>query len=313
MDQAHPIAKFLLRYGYWIRGVACGLTLCLMLHTGFLSFGEPQGVEPSNMLYLGLMLLGTFAPSVGQWPISRLWEKITPVKDRVTYAEDEIVFIGSAILGISGTLFFWVLIPPLSAIKISLWVLMAISPVLFLIWFLKSTFAPLDMLDTTADVKAAQDFRRETPNFWANLMAYFIAALVSALVITLTIVTVSMSRGGAIDFGTGCVSVVSMVITNLIAAPIFIWIGGKFIPSKKDAKGLFYTLGGTVFATVIFVVNLPKILQVSSGIDSPIEPQAIINAWPFVAAYLLIILSYMAGGLTLSKLYKPRPAALEFG
>ena len=312
MEQAHPIAKFLFRYGFWIRSVACGLTLCLMLHTGFLSFGESQGGEPSNMLFFGLILLGTFAPSVGHWAISRLWEKITPIKDRVTYVEDEIVFIGSAIVGISAALFFWVLIPPISAIKISLWVLMTISPVLFLIWFLKSSFAPLDTLDTTANLKAAQDFRRDTPNFWVNLMAYFIAALVSALVITLTIVVVSMSRGGAIDFGTGCVSVLSMVITNLIAGPIFIWIGGKLIPSKKDEKGLLFALGGIAFLTVIFVLNLPKILEISSGIDSPIEPQAIINTWPFVVAYLLIALSYMAGGYTLSKLYKPRPPALEF-
>ena len=312
MDQAHPITKFLLKYGFWIRGTAFGLVLCLMLQTGFLN---SEGLEPgenSNMLYFGLMAVGLFAPSVGALAFTPFWEKITPIKDRITYFEGEIVFIGSALIGVSAAFFFWVLIPPLTAVQITLWALMATSPVFFLMWLIKSTLDPLDAHDTSSQVAAAQDFRDQTPHFWNNATAYVITAVVSALVVTLTILLLSIYRGASLNVGTGCTSVISMVILNLIAAPIYIWIGGKLRPAKRNAKGSNYTIGGILILTIIVGLNVPIILKMVAGPDQILAPQSLLNAWPFAAAYLLICLSYMAGGYTLSKLYKPKPPGLKF-
>ena len=312
MDQAHPITNFLQNYGYWIRSISLGLVLCLMLSSGFLTRDIAQPDDVSKMLYIGLFLLGVTSPTMGQWAFAPFWQKITPIKDRITYIENEIVFIGSALLGVSAALCIWVVVSPLAAVRISLWALMAILPILFLIWLIKATLDPLSTHDTSSQVAAAQDFRDQTPYFWKNAIAYVATAVVTALVISLTIWLLLLYRGGSINFGTGCTSVISMIIVNLIAAPLFIGIGSKLLPRKNDAKGLKYSIGGIAFLTVIACLNLPMILKTVSEPGHLMNQETLLNAGPFAAAYILISLSYMAGGYTLSKLYKPKPPGLEF-
>ena len=312
MDQAHPITNFLQNYGYWIRSISLGLVLCLMLSSGFLTRDIAQPDDVSKMLYIGLFLLGVTSPTMGQWAFAPFWQKITPIKDRITYIENVIVFIGSALLGVSAALCIWVVVSPLAAVRISLWALMAILPILFLIWLIKATLDPLSTHDTSSQVAAAQDFRDQTPYFWKNAIAYVATAVVTALVISLTIWLLLLYRGGSINFGTGCTSVISMIIVNLIAAPLFIGIGSKLLPRKNDAKGLKYSIGGIAFLTVIACLNLPMILKTVSEPGHLMNQETLLNAGPFAAAYILISLSYMAGGYTLSKLYKPKPPGLEF-
>ena len=313
MDQAHPITKFLLSFGYWIRGLAISLILCLMLKTGFLSFGEAQAGANLNTLYLALFLFGLFGPSVGQWAFAPFWEKITPIKDRVTYVEDEIVFAGSALIGISAALIFWAAFPLSKALLISTLAILAATPLFFLIWATKSVLTPLKYVDTSENLAAAQIFRDETPYFWRNILAYLITAAVSAFVLTQALIIIIHLRGGEFRFEAEWASFFGFTVVNLIAAPIFIWLGRKMKPRDKEPKGYHYSLGAITFLTAIVALNTPVIFKSSFQSGEMLDVQALVEAWPFGVAYTLMISSYIAGGFVFSKLYKPRPPALEFG
>lgn len=312
MDEAHPITLFLSNFGYWIRGTAIGLILCLMLKTGFLSFGSAEAATASNTLYLGVFTIGLTSPFAGQWAFAPFWQKITPIKDRITYFENEIVFVGSTLISVSTALFFWGFVPISKALTVTAWAILAASPLFFLIWLTKSTLTPLKYKNTSDQVAAAQNFRDETPYFWKNALAYLITALVSSLMLTLMLMLVIIMRGGQIQLGTGCLSFGSLIMMNLIAAPIYIWIGRKIKPQDHEPKGLHYSLGAITFLTVIVVLNIPVIFRSTFKSGQMIDMQAVLNAWPFGVAYGLIVMSYIAGGFVFSKSYKPRPPALEF-
>jgi len=306
MDELHPITRFLQKHGYLVRGSTIGLILCLMLNTGFLSFGDAQAEANFKVLYFGLFLLGTFSPSVGHLVFAPFWQKITPIKDRTTYAENEIVFIGSTLIGVTAALFFWVMIPVPQAFRISFWAVLAGLPVFFLVWLTNATLSPLEFRDTSHDIAEAQAFRDETPHFWNNGLAYLIAAASTAVVLTSALFLVLKLKGVTFDVGDGCLSFVGLIFTNLIAAPLFIWIGRKLRPRDNSPNGFNLSLGAIVFLTIIVALNAPAIFK--NGFDL----NGIADAWPVGVAYGMMVLSYISGGIAFSRFYKPKPVALEF-
>ena len=306
MDKAHPVTQFLLHYGYWIRGIVLGLIFCAMLKTGFLSLSEARLDADYTTLYFGAFMMGILGPIAGQWLFAPFWQKITPITDKVTYLEDEIVFAGSALLGVSAALFFWCMIPIFEAIRITLWALLAALPAFFLIWLKKSTLSPLKYQDKSEAVAAVQNFRDETPYFWNNLIAYVATALISALVLTIILFLIISLRGGTFALRAQCITFTSLLVLNIISAPFYVWIGRKVRPRDTESKGIHFTLGAISSLTLIVLFNIPKIFENSIDLDS------ILRAWPFAASYCVIVMSYIGGGFTFSKLYKPRPPALEF-
>ena len=300
------MTRFLLHYGYWIRGIVMGLLLCLMLRTGFLSTGQSQIGAPPNTLSLGLFLIGLLGPFSGQFIFAPFWQKITPIKDKVTYIEDEIVYVGSALLGVSAALFFWNITPVFEALRITFWALLAGLPVFFLIWLTKSTLTPLKYEDKSEAVAAAQNFRNETPYFWNNLIAYVTTAFISALVLTLILVFILNLHNASFPLNAQCLTFTSLLFGNLIAAPVYVWIGRKLRPRDTESKGIHFALGAISFLTLIVILNVPKVF------GNTVDLESFLKAWPFAAAYSVMVISYIGGGFTFSKLYKPRPKALEF-
>lgn len=306
MDKAHPVTIFLLRHGYLVRGFAIGIILCTMLKTGFLNLGEAPAEAHSKGLYFGIFLLGSFASAAGSFVFAPLWQKITPIKNRVTYFEDEIVFIGSTMVGLSASLFFWGITSISEGLQISFWSVLAATPVFFLVWLTKATLTPLDTIDTSEANAAAQTFRAETPHFWNNALAYVISGIITALILTLSLILIIRFKGGSFAVGSGCLSFISITLMNTLAAPLFIWIGRKFRPRDTSPNGLHLSIGAVVFLTVIVALNAPVIFK--NGTDL----QGVLGAWHFGVAYCLMVLSYVGGGIAFSKLYKPKPISFEF-
>ena len=306
MDKAHPITLFLIRHGFLIRGCALGLVFCVMLKTGFLDVGLASPEAPGTLLYLGIFLLASLTPGAGQFIFGPIWEKITPINDRITYVESEIVFVGSTLIVVPASLFFWGITNFLQGLTVTFWAILVTIPVFFLVWLIKSVLTPLHTIDTSEATAAAQTFREETPHFWTNALAYAVSGVVSALVLTLALNLLLLMRGGALSLGQGCLSLAVMILINVLAAPLYVWLGQKLRPRDAHPKGIHFTLGATIFLTVIVMLNMPAIFKNGFGL------QAVLDNWHFAVAYGLIVLSYIGGGLAFSKIYKPKPAGFTF-
>lgn len=283
-----------------------------MLTTGFLSLQNNPADTISPMLYFGIFLLGASSPSMGLYAFAPFWAKVTPIKNRSTYIENEIVFIGSTLIGLSAALAVWFQIPIFYAVKTSAFAVMIALPALFLIWLAKSTLSPLRDLDTSADVASAQSFRDETPYFWNNALAYILSGVVSSFVFTLIFFLVITLNDGTFATAAGWKIFPGMMIANTIAAPIYIWIGRKLRPQDTNPRGLHYTLGGILFVSFILCLSLPNVFRSTLDVDGHFGMGTILKAWPFAVAYILLILSYVGGGIVFSKFYKSRPPYLEF-
>lgn len=312
MGNHQKTTEILLKYGFLIRGFVVGISLCLLYKFDTIELGQKHSVEGTPLLFLGLMLIGTFGAGSGSIIFAPFWQKITPIKDRSTYFENEIVFAGSSLLGTSFIIYVFVMVPPLEAIYTVALALAATSPVMLLLWRLISRLRPLEEKHTAEQLDAFQEFQAQTQHYWRNGLAYISASLTTAMTVLALLYAILISKGTIIHTGAALSTALGMTIMFIIISPVLLGIGRKVFRNDETPKGRHYAVGGIGLITVLLVINAKGIIPDGTFQSGVFNAEAAMTAWPIIVTYFMFALSFLLGGLVFSLLYKPTPISLEF-
>lgn len=226
---------FLCRYSVIARVIILAGTLILATQHNYI----PTNHFTEQYVLWGSLIAVSISPLVCLPYVFALWTKITPIKDRVTYFENELVFLFSVFLGTSFFLYLAQPIHPVSALCLGISLTAVMIPFCVLVWALNSIFAPLSKRDLSEIVKNAQQFREYTPNFWNNVMAYSMAVITSSLTIIFAIFTTSFANGHGIPHlnHVPFMSALTFIFMSIITAPLFILLGRLLIARQSEPSG----------------------------------------------------------------------------
>lgn len=255
---------------------------------------------------------------------SDLWNKITPLKDKPTFIETEIVYLLSVIPAISLILLALLKAPLTSVLSLSGLVLAAALPAVAICYltcrlFLKSAAETAELSAQMAEAaletqlnEAAEHGVLEAPE--NKFIYFFFSALIFAVSISLMVTVAVLMRGGGFQpkiftsvMGLSAVTIMLLTVfgqsTLNFGASIQKLMGISPFKSRRSIATA-WTLGIMISATAFILIF--------SGHRLPMTLGGWLEAWSLVAAYGIITLGCLLSGVVLSLFYKKKSPSAVF-
>lgn len=265
-----------------------------------LGFG-PEDLKQGQ--YLLLVCIGLSGPWICGKGVNRIWNKITPIKDRPTHIESYFCHYISVFLA------FLIALPLLgitdiqSAFRFSLITIVAFLPFGAAAWFLSVVYYPMDEIQCeTANIQESDAETSPKPN---NALAYFAAGLISTIVFCSLVAILLLAMRGPSFLTILSAIIIPMTIFNSLLAPIFILVGSKFC-IRNNSVGLQYVIGAMLGLFVILITSVCR-----PNIEFTLD--GILSQWSIVLVFGLALIGHLAGGWILARLYRRPSIDLVFG
>ena len=311
MDEFHPITLRLIIYGTAIRCFSIAVVFTILLRCEVIQLGPDPEVFSGFFSTFTLFAMFLVCPFIGSSVFATIWQRITPIRNKVTYFEDEIVFAGSAFIGISIALIMYD-IKPINAFIAIVKTLILASPVSFAICFAKSKLNPIHKRDTKAVVEAIIEHQEDTPHMWRNYFACGLTGLTTAVTMQLALEIIPSFRAPIGELDLLVPSFMTLCILCMIITPWLVLFGNRLSPKNITSEGWHYFIGGTAMISLLNGVNY---VLMSFATTKHVSLGAIYNSVDLLAdgaAHLLIVCSYLLGGIVFSALYKADSISLQF-
>gem|GEM_PF-6236628 len=264
--------------------------------------------SPENLSLAGLLFICGLScylgPDIARLAVSPAWNLITPCSNRLTYIEDEIVFVFSAIIG--PTFAFTLLSPVgvITSLRFSTIAIVMALPIIILCWAAIRRVYPIDHSDPDVErcvQSIAQD--RKTNPFFRNVFAYTAAQASVVLFQTCTVyVVIVVMRPEILQSGPGLVLTILTVLfsctgVSFLMAPFIVAAVGMIKQLKNASVGVKYMIGHSLILAVIFGLSL------KNAMSNEVSP-AILVAYTVAAA--IIAAAYAFGAVILNAIYRDR-------
>ena len=298
-------------YGTAIRCFSIAVVFSILLKCDVIQLGPNPEIFSDLFSTITLFVMFLVCPFIGGSVFATFWQRITPIRNKVTYFEDEIVFAGSAFIGISIALLMYDIKPINAFIAITKTLIVA-SPVFFAICFTKSKLNPMHKRDTEAVVEAIVEHQEDTPHMWRNYFAYGLTGLTTAVTMHLALEIIPSFRSPIGELDLLIPSFITLCILCMLITPWLVLFGNRLSPKNITSEGWHYVIGGTAMISILNGVNY---VLMSFATTKNVSLGAIynsVNLLADVAAHLLIVCSYVLSGIVFSTLYKADPISLQF-
>lgn len=265
-----------------------------------LGFG-PDGLEPGQ--HVILMCVGLSGPWVCGKAVNKIWNTITPIKNRATHIESFLCYYTSAFIA------FLIALPLLgitdiqSAFRFSLITILAFLPFGAVTWFLNVIYYPMDRIQHERE--NIQESDAETPNKPSNTVAYLSAGLISTIVFCGLIAILLLAMRGPSFLPITSALIIPMTIFNSLLAPIFVLIGSK-ICTRDNSEGLQYAIGAMLGLFVLLATSVCR-PNVEFSLDG------ILSQWSIFLVFGLAVIGHLAGGWVLARFYRRPSIDFVFG
>ena len=225
MDEPHPLYILLCRHSINAR-------LCLLFGLIFVSVKFavlPVQNMDQGIFFWGILIAAACSPALCFPYIAAIWIKITPITDRVTYYEEEFIFLLSVFIGTSFFLYLAFPIHPMEGLRLGGGLTAILAPFSVLVWALKSIVAPLSKRNLSAQVESAQQYRDTTPNFLRNILACCAAGLATAVTNLLLLLILFESQGQPLFGHVPFISAYGFLFMSILTAPLLVFFGRLLI------------------------------------------------------------------------------------
>lgn len=265
-----------------------------------LGFG-PEGLKQDQ--YVLLACVGLSGPWLCGKAVNRIWNKITPLKDRPTHIESFLCYYISAFCAFVIALPLFGLSDFYAAFQFSLITILVFLPFGAAAWFLNVTYYPMEKI--LHEAENSQDSAAETPPKPNNIIAYVSAGLISTLVFCSLITIMLLVMRAQSFLTTAGAIIIPMTIFNALLAPFFVLIGSKFCTNNKS-EGWQYTIGAIVGLFVLLATSVCR-----PNFEFTLE--GILSQWSVLLVFGLAIIGHLAGGWILARLYRRPSIDFVFG
>lgn len=276
---------------------------------GFLERSPGLRVDTAQDFYSAVFLicLGRLAVTQG---ISKLWNHITPIRDRTTFIEGEIVDAASFSAGAAVFILVFLGQGVLVSLQAGALVGIAALPALALGWAIQHVRAriwPVGEAVKVANYEHVEaEIVRNAQGFWRSHFAYFIAAVVfNVCVVGIIAAIVFLKTGGGAGVSAIAFScTVATFVTLVIFGKIIVGLGHKCLSilrvpvlSERLRHTLAYALGYLVILSVFVALCLWG--------QHATNPAALFPWWAYAVAYGVIAISAVLAGLCFARFYTP--------
>ena len=293
-------------------------TLAQLIGTNILEETSPI------FILLGAYFIASLVPVHTFKLCLNFWNKVTPLKDKPTFIETELVYLLSVVPATSIILLLGLKIPLQSFILLNCLIFVTALPTIIICYlacriFLKSAIkmaeiaAELTETEIKTDLENSEEHNYlETPE--NTLIPFLLAALIFCLVISLMVTVVVFMRGAGfhVKIFTSTMSLCAITIILLtflgqnilnIGASIQTRLGMTPFTSKRSIASA-WVLG--------IMISLTGFILLFSSHRLPTSLTGWLEAWPSVVAYGIIVLGSLLSGIVLSLFYKKKPLSVVF-
>lgn len=307
----------------WSRTFALTLVLWLAFLGGIFSSINPtspiHGTSALKTLLAIFILIWIAPPSVYSL-VLKTWNKITPLKDKPTFIENEIVYILSVLFGVPifAAIFlkvghndipFFMLILLAAALPGSL------GTYLFQRLNKETILASSDEVVESDDLEEndVQGFNPAT----LTILAYLTASSIFAVTLALSVLFIVFLR---IGFQPDKLIPITVSILTLCGSTVLLLtiFGHAILPLGMKIKTTFNVIPGETRGSIAstwvlgFMAIVTVFVVIFGGLRPPSSVNAFITSWHLWVTYALFIISSYVGGLTLKSFYTPKPLSTVF-
>ena len=261
--------------------------------------------EPSRTVVLAAALLSTGAVHLADAPMSKLWQTVTPVRDRVTVWESSVVQLLSILAGLFALNFLVIFGEIWPALRIAMLATVIAAPAVgFQYWMLRTLGGAEDTILENLPPghrAAVEPTIHARGRAWRNLLAIVIAGTCTSATLSLCIMGVFIYHDVAFHaatiahtFGGGALAFVIIAYPNLALGR---WLLRGF---QGCGPGVAYTVGAA------------SMMAIGTALCAPSLAASSTSALSFVIAGLILLPCFGVGGWALGRLWTERSAADVF-
>lgn len=304
---------------FWLRTIFLTALLWLAFETGLLKDIAPSGLAHDTSAFSAFTtayLLVWLAPSAVYVLVSQLWNKVTPLKNKPTLIENEVVYVLSVLSGIPvfTAVFLNTTFGDLPAL-LGLLLLTALPGSICSYFFQRMNRETLLTPKKEDHNKNEAEENSSAPIL--NIMAYLTAAIIFAIALTISSgIVVFLKIGWQPSLLSPIVlSIASISGSSVLLLTLFGHLILPFGVKIKSKLGLREndTRIGIATSWVLGVMTIVTICLIFfGGIRPPRSMDALIASWHLWTTYGLFGLSSFLGGLALRAFYKPKSVSVIF-
>jgi len=311
---------------YWSRISCLTAILWIMFQLGLFNHipqNSPVYYASPFSAFLGAFLLTWTAPLATDMICSQIWNKITPIKSKPTFIENEIVYILSVLTGI----------PIYAALFLNLGIedILRLLPSLSLAALPGSAIAyTLQIMYKDAIKTAHAQSLAEVDNHEAiddifhpetlGIMAYITASIAfNLIVLTLALLLIYLKIGFQPKGFQPKIFMSSLLLIGPTA--LIMSLFGQFL--LQFGLAIKTTLGFTKmsiqksitmgwFFSLILIVTTTAFIRLTNMHKFPTSLAALFEAWPYLLTYVIFLLGAYASGFILSRFHTPKPISAVF-
>ena len=246
------------------------------------------------------LLALVFGPALVEPSIARIWNKITPVRDRTTHIECEIIYLWAVFVGTTLGIVFLTPHPATTALLYSAVLVVLMSPLCGILWWTIASVRPIDRERSRIEGELDADVIEKDP-ILTNLGAYALALIanwaVTLLLLAFALMFVSPSYGPheGLNISTEfAFALWPCILVGAILSPMTVAISRGLLPGIVSV-GWHYFLG--------HIGILAAVLSLMSVVFGPSDVFPY-DTRSYVTAAAIIVAGYACGGWVLSRIYR---------
>ena len=255
-----------------------------------------RGVGSAPLYLLALV----FGPAIVEPSIARIWNKITPIRDRTTYIESEIIYLFAVFAGTLLGVVFLTPNPLATALLYSACLMVLMFPLCGMLWWAIASVRPIDRERSRIEGNINADIIEKDPVL-TNLGAYALALIanwavtLSLLAFALMFVSPSYGPHEGLNISTEfAFALWPCILVGAILSPIAVATSRGLLPGIVSV-GWHYFLGH--IGILAAVLSLMSVVLGPSDVFSH-------DTWSFVTAAAIIVAGYACGGWVLCRTYR---------
>jgi hypothetical protein len=310
----------MINVSFWTRTVCLTVTLWLAFQLGFLRAITPNSpIHNISVLnaFISVFLFVWAAPSSVYRLVAQIWNKITPLRDKPTIIENEIVYILSVLCGITlfSAIFLNITLKDIPKL-ITILTIASLPGSLCAYILQRMNMQTLFAAQKEEVIVEKDDIQGFDPSS-LNILAYLAVATIFTLTLAISVCLVIYLRVEfqldkfipiAISIFTTCgFFTLLLTIFGHIILPFGVKVKTKLNMAVTETR---VGIASTWFLGLMTIVTI--FLIIFGGFRAPRSLDAFLSSWHLVVTYILFCASAFVAGLALKSFYKPKPISAVF-
>ena len=305
MDRDSAILEFLCERHIALRklclciaGVAIAASMGLLAPDAeyWIGWSWTQGFGSVPLYLLALV----FGPAIVEPSIARVWNKITPIRDRSTYIECEIIYLCAVFVSTASGVVFLTPNPAATALLYSAYLVVLMLPLCGMMWWAVASVRPIDSEQSRVEGELNAEVIEKDPVL-INLGAYTLALCanwgMTLLLLAFALMFASPDYGPyqGLNISTAfAFALWPCILVGAILSPMAVAMSRGLLPEVASV-GWHYFLGHIGITAA--VLSLMSVVLGSSNVF----PHDVSS---YMTATAILVVGYACGGWVLSRIYR---------